>query len=436
MLSFIFMSLVWSYAFVQGEDSDSYIEPPRFSPIVKPQVLPDPFVLEFEDIEKTMRSSSALFMSMAANREVLQYNRNQLAEQQRNANSSIHSLATAMSGLSQLRAGLDAAFTASAYAGVMPTYTDLALKGAVEAQLQLLGGQLSAQAVAASTADKGYAAGGNLSATVTQLDDAGLQLIYGASQMFHGYWLIDRQIALLEEELSLLQLQLKVVVLLEELGRTPGQNIQSINEGISAMENGLFRLRLEQSTLQEELNLLLGRPAGSILILQPIPAPDINMLSNTDFEAARQATYRSSYLLRGKRFIQGGLQENYDDVVRNFGELGDRAWRAEQQLEGAKLETKLAEEQFHLRFSKLVAKLEHDLAAYNLELAKLQSSSQNLERAVLRHELGYLSDNDLLREHRDFNKQQAAVRQAEDDLALGWQKWLLVQKGMDIGSGE
>ena len=427
----------FSVVFARDDDDDrDQPEPYKFPPIVKPATFPDPLTLEFAEIEKAMRSGSALLMSMAANREVLQYNRNQLAEQQRAASSSLYGLSTAMSGLTQMKNGLDDAFNyaAAANPGNPPSQTEYVLKGAVEAQLQILSSQISAQAVSAATADKGYAAGGNLSSSVAQLDEAGLQLIFGAYQLYHGYWMIERQISRLEDELDLLQRQLKVVELLQELGRTPVQNVQNLREGIAAMEQGLVLTRLEQQSLLDELNLLLGRSAINTLILTPIPTPDMEVILATDYESAYKAVYKESYLLKAKRYVQGGMQEQYDDVVRNFGELGDRAWRAEQQLEGAKVELKLAEEQLKTRYDKFVAKLLQSIEAYELEQEKLQSASANLERAKARFELGYLSQNDLLRVKNEHSKQAAAVAQLEDDLALSWQRWLLIQKGMDFGN--
>ncbi|MCL2498187.1 MAG: hypothetical protein FWF06_06215 [Symbiobacteriaceae bacterium] len=408
-------------------------EPYRFPDIVKKIELPEHLTLEFTQIEAVMRQASPVLMNTAANREVVQYNRNQLGQQQDAARHALYNLGVAMGGISQMTSGLDAAFAAAAAAGAAPTLTDMVLKSAVEGQLTSTISQLTSQAQSLATADKGYVAGGNLSATVAQLDEASLQIIYGAYSLHHGYLYATRQIGRLQEELVLLQRQMQVVTLLEELGLTAAYNKQSLQNGIQAMEQGIRLAQLEQGNLLIELNLLLGRSAEASLELAPIPLPDLQVVKDLDFPQVWATVYQGSYLLKGKGYSQAGLQDQYDDVVWMYGEFGDRAWRAEQQLEGAKLDTTMSEAQLRSRLATLIDKMQHNVAGYHLEQSKLESAYATWQRSELSYSLGYLSENDLLQQRNAYAQQAAVVAQASDDLGLAWQRYLLICRGMDIG---
>lgn len=419
-----------------GEREEEYVEPYRFSSLVRKVDYPDEYTLEFDGVAAAIKAGSPLIMSTKVNREVTSYNLNQLAEQQRSANNSVASLNTAMNALGQMRSGLDAAFAAAGAAGQPPSATEQLLKSAVDAQLSMSQSQLSSQALQAATADRGYTTTGSMATAITQMDDGSLQVIYSGLSLYHGYWMAERQIEQAEEQLVLLRRQCDVVAALEEMGRATTVSLQDVRDGISAMEQGIKTARLEQQGLLNELNALLGRPASSTLILAPMPEPDIAALQTMDYDTVWKASYKQSYVLKGKRYTQGGWQQQYDDIVKISGEFGDRAWRAEQQVEAAKVETALAAEQLEIRFQKLFEKTQQSLDSYALEAEKLAHAEANLERAEQKYELGYLSYGDLLRLRSEVNSQRATYEQAGDDLSLSWQRWQLIMQGMDISSGD
>lgn len=420
--------------YAEDRENDD-VEPYVFEPIVKPATFPDPLVLTFDEIAAAMKKGSPVLMSTKANREVLFYNRSQLAERQRNATGSVDGLMTAASGLTQMRSGLNSAISAGSSAGQV-SQTDLLLKSAIDAQLAMTQSQLSSQMSSALTADKGYAQGGDMSASIDQMDDAALQVIYSAMALYQGYWSATRQIQRTEEELALLKHQLDVVTLLEELGRTTPQTKKSIADGIEAMEHGLNIARLEQKSLLNELNLMLGRSSGSTLQLQPIAMPDVEAIASLDRDSAWKVVYKESYVLKAKKHTQGGLQEQYDDVKKTYGEYGDRAWRAEQQLEGAKMNTALAAEQLQTRFNKFYEKLQQMIQSYRLEVDKQTTLQNTVQRTEQRYEVGYIAQSEVRTALNNLSKQNAVVAQSKDDLALAYAKWQLVLQGMDVGTGE
>ena len=429
------LSITTSYIHAD-EDSEEYTEPYIWEPFVKPIVYPDPFELSYEALPEAIRKGSPLALSAKANREVLFYSLNQLAEQQRNASNSISGLHTAMTGLSQLRSGIDATFNASIAAGQVPSGIEMLLKSAVDAQLSMSQGQLSSQLASISTGDKGYSTIGDLSATIDNIDDASLQIIHGAQMLYHGYWTADRQIKRGEEELVLLKRQQRVVDLLLSLGRTTPQTSKSLAEGISTLEHNLASASIEKASLLTELNLMLGRPADSTLILQPLPSPNMETIMNFDQETVWKKVYSNSYILKGKKHSQAGLQEQYDDVKKNFGEYGDRAWRASQQYEGAKLSTALTAEQLRSRFDKFCEQLDQQITNIALEQKKLITLEATRDRIQIKFNLGYGSENELLTASNNVRKQQAVLDQAKDNLLLNWQRISLAQEGMDLSFGE
>jgi len=385
--------------------------------------------LSFTEIETAMHQGSPVLKSNAANREVYQYLRNKLDEAAKMTGYSLTSISELNTAMSQLRAGLSNIPFDPLHP---PSASEMALRYVVDALISIIAGQINSQLQQLTQTTREYAQGGEMAMAINQLYDADLQTIYGACRLYQSYWQIQRRILMAEVELDLTTLQLETASRQFTLGLTTELALKELEARQAASRLNIALITLEQNACLAELNLQLGRSADDGLLLKPMPEPDREMIATINLETTWQQVYKESYLLKGKKQFQGSLVQQYDETVRLYGELGDRAWRSEQELEAAKMSTALTEEQLHIRLNKAYEQLELLQVRIDLEEATAAILELALLQAEQKYNLGYISALELEHCKYQYLVQTLQVTEAKEALSLACYQWMLVQKGMSI----
>lgn len=386
-------------------------------------------LLRFTEIEAEMKKNSPILKANAANREVLRYLRSKIADSATNANQSFVGINQLSNYLYQLRQSLGEQFDPAINPAVTPS--ELALKGAVDGVLSVVGGQISGQMNQLSELSRNYASGGEMAVAINQLHDADLQAVALAQGYYQQCFQAERELQLLKAQEDLYRQQQQAIREQYELGLATETQLQILPLRIDILIQQQALIERERDSIRGELNLLLGRPAGAELVVQPLEF-EMELIAAIDPEAAWQAVYKESYALKGKKQMQGSLSEQDDETRRRFGESGIRAQNSGLELQAARLETQLLSEQLRLRFEKSYRQLQQQAEIVRMEELQLRLEEQLYAQMEERYAAGLVSRLTLQEQQLDLLTKTQRYAQLWDELALSYHRWLLIEKGMSI----
>lgn len=228
------------------------------------------------------------------------------------------------------------------------------------------------------------------------------QAIYGAQQIFLGYFNLAKTRDDLQNNLTLLQQKLKVLQLKESLG------LVTHLEGVG-VENQIKELSMTIDTLNQGLEAMIGQ---------------LNVMLGQDFDTELSLSEPSVVSQKDLRTMD--YEEDLEDAL-------DESYTVRLEEDSDKRED--AERNFTLAFHQAYQNVQDKKKALELEQTKLNYEQIKFDQSTLMNSLGLLSNLDYEGARALYNAQVNKVKTAQLDLLQAYTAYDWMKKGLTVSTG-
>ena len=249
--------------------------------------------------------------------------------------------------------------------------------------------------------------------TKLNMEQAELQLISGAQNIFIAYNAMVRQMRDLERNLTYLEHNAQIMQLRLQLGQISELDLLSVTGQLPQVRSGIATLENEMQNMLGEFKLMLGRAFDAPLELAPLPAAVLP--EEAQREENRQKALENSYPLK--------LKEQALSEISNPG----NSEAIEKQRQAAVSARDAEVRQVLFQEDKLWRAVEDkQRLAVDAENA-LADEAQRYEAASLKYDLGTIARIDFEKAQLDYETQASAMQSAYADVftAVLQYEWLI-----------
>jgi len=247
--------------------------------------------------------------------------------------------------------------------------------------------------------------------TIQQLEYYNKQIVWGVESLFMGYHTLTRQLDMAEENLKVLDGNIKAMEQRFLLGQITEAALLDIKSTRAALDLGIRSMKTELANLEGQLNMLINRNHDAPLDIEKMPETEMGFLKTVDAEKDLRLAKTRNHLIAvaeieieeySRSFSDSNLtklriaENNYISEVRTvefkYESLSRAITDKEAMLDSAKnllgLRQKLLEETKVKYGLGMVSKLDVDKAESDLLLQTINVSAANAElfAAIRRYE--------------------------------------------------
>ena len=225
------------------------------------------------------------------------------------------------------------------------------------------------------------------------------QIIWGAEQMYLSYNSLEHQIKQQSNQLYLLEKQLYAMELREKLGLVSNVTYKGMEKNIKELRFAVSAMRDQQTSLKEQLNVMLNQNYDTALVIEETPVLDTDLLDNMNLEEDYKKAEPLSFDARQK----------------------EDSWEREAE-----------ERKFEQAFKKSFENVKDKKDSLELEEYKLETERIVTSHAELRYKLGLISRMALKEQQYTFENQRLKVQVAKEELYKAYRQYEWMKEGLTL----
>lgn len=307
------------------------------------------------------------------------------------------------------------------------------LKGINDSNIATLQGNISSMEKQLESINRQQA---DMSRTIqkmqVQTEMVNKQMVWAGESLILVYDSINEQEKSIDNNLTMLEKQLKVLKIQEELGLISKMDIQNLQLKIEDLNYAKTTLHEQKENIKGQLNLLLGQPYDNPLEIEFAIKIDNKKLNSMDSEKDLLTAADSSYTLILQQHEVDSKITLLDRAKDDNGTHSNEYTLAENDLENEQLKLDDAKRQFDLSFKKLYQEVKGKEKALTLEKKKLEHEKDKQSIIDLRYELGLISGMEYDNSKAAYDNQLIKVETAESDLFKSYRKYEWMLKGISV----
>lgn len=237
----------------------------------------------------------------------------------------------------------------------------------------------------------------------------------------------EKNIVLLEDQITLAEKALNLAQVQQELGMALTIDVQSNQVSLEDAKQSLETAEENLSNVKRQINVLIGRDQDHELEVVTRSVPVIVSIIPSYSEALVQEFIDNDYTLKTyERSIA-----NYKDEVD--GETNsDVLQAADNKIEAVKLNAEERERTIANNVKSQLAKMMTDKASYETSQIQMATEKQNLEVAQTKYDLDMVTASELLQAEISYQSTVVTHWKNSYNYYLDWQEYKAMKEGIDI----
>lgn len=239
----------------------------------------------------------------------------------------------------------------------------------------------------------------------------------------------EKNIELLEDQITLAEKALNLAQVQQELGMALTTDVQSNQISLEEAKQSLETAEENLSNVKRQINVLIGRDQDSELEVVAMSVPVIVSSIPSYSESLVQEFIDNDYTLKTyERSIA-----NYKDEVDGETD-SDVLQAADNKIEAVKLNAEERERTIANNVKSQLAKMTTDKASYETSQTQVATEKKNLEVAQTKYDLGMLTTSELLQAEISYQSALVTHWKNSYNYYLDWQEYKAMKAGIDIST--
>ena len=239
----------------------------------------------------------------------------------------------------------------------------------------------------------------------------------------------DKNIALLEDQITLAEKAFNLAQVQQQLGMALTTDVQSSQTSLEESRQSLETVKENLSDVKRQINVLIGRNQGSPLEIVPMSVPVIvSEIPAYSDGLVKEITSKDYTLKTYERTIA-----NYKDDVDGETD-SDVLQAADNKIEAVKLNIEERERTIANNVKSQLAKMTTDKASYETSQTKVTTEKKNLEVAQKKYDLGMLTASQLLQQEISYQSAVVTHWKNSYNYYLDWQEYKAMKEGIDTST--
>lgn len=260
------------------------------------------------------------------------------------------------------------------------------------------------------------------------------QMVSAGENLIFAYYAIDEQMENIDKNIAMLQEQLRILKIQESLGNISSIDIEGIELTIEELNSTKEALDNQKLNIKRQLNLLLGQSYNTPLEISFTPSLDIYKISSMNNKEDLNTAVENSYELRLQKYEIDTKQVALEraKIDEDDGENSNKYKLANIDLENEEIEFEDAKRNYKLKFQQLYETVKDKQKALTLENKKLAQEKTKLEAAKKKYDLGVISKKDYDDAQSYYDLELIKVETAKSDLFTAYRKYEWMLKGLNV----
>lgn len=239
----------------------------------------------------------------------------------------------------------------------------------------------------------------------------------------------DKNIALLEDQITLAEKAFNLAQVQQQLGMALTTDVQSSQTSLEESRQSLETIKENLSDVKRQINVLIGRNQGSPLEIVPMSVPVlVSEIPAYSDGLVKEITSKDYTLKTYERTIA-----NYKDDVDGETD-SDVLQAADNKIEAVKLNIEERERTIANNVKSQLAKMTTDKASYETSQTKVTTEKKNLEVAQKKYDLGMLTASQLLQQEISYQSAVVTHWKNSYNYYLDWQEYKAMKEGIDTST--
>ena len=255
------------------------------------------------------------------------------------------------------------------------------------------------------------------------------QLVWTAQNLFITYNELVNKETDLKNQSKLMEKQLEVARVQESLGKITKTDVTSLELEINELEMGLNDLQTQKEAVLGELNLMLGNNYDFALTLDTEVKPVYENFNEMYFNKDMETVLENNYSIN----LQTLERETKQRMLNRSGGSDTQSEEAaEYNLENEEIKLEETKRDVSLSFHKIYEEVISKRMSFEQEKKKLEQANANRNYAIVKHDLGKISDLELENEILKYQSQEISTYAAEDELIQSYLKYDWMKNGLTL----
>ncbi len=255
------------------------------------------------------------------------------------------------------------------------------------------------------------------------------QLVWTAQNLYITYNVLRNKETDLTSQTELMEKQLEVAKVKESLGKITKADIDSLELQISELGIGLNDLRTQKNEILGEINLMLGNSYDFALTLDTELTPVYENFNERYFNKDLENVLENNYTVN----LQALERETKQRILnRSNGSDNLSEEAAKYNLENEEIKLEETKRNVSFSFYKVYEDVISKKISFEQEKKKLEQAGTSRDYAVIRFDLGKISDLELKNEISKYQSQEINTYISEYELIQAYLKYEWMKSGLTL----
>lgn len=260
---------------------------------------------------------------------------------------------------------------------------------------------------------------------VWQTETGRNQIIYGAQSLYITAISLERSLADGQRGLDALDRSIAEMEKRYELGQVSELTLLELKNTRTETNSSLTSLSLQIDRLKAQLSTLVGESPTQQLTLQPLPRVTQEQLDAMDFEADLETAKQNSLDLYLRQKEVADAKEAWEDAPSGYQkDMAEHDYSAIVYTKDAAIQS------FELAFFNLSVSVSDNAQLLEAARSALEFAQKDYEAALVKHERGMISDNELATQQETLEAAASKVDSCADNLLSAYNNYQWALRGI------
>ena len=260
---------------------------------------------------------------------------------------------------------------------------------------------------------------------VWQTETGRNQIIYGAQSLYITAISLERSLEDGQRGLAALDRSIAEMEKRYELGQISELTLLELKNTRTETNSSLTSLSLQIDRLKAQLSALVGESPMQQLTLQPLPRVTQEQLDAMDFEADLETAKQNSLDLYLRQKEVDDAKEAWDDAPSGYQkDMAAHDYNAIVYTKDAAVQS------FELAFFNLSVSVSDNAQLLEAAQSALEFAQKDYEAALVKHERGMISDNELATQQETLEAAESKVGSCADNLLSAYNSYQWALRGI------
>ena len=251
------------------------------------------------------------------------------------------------------------------------------------------------------------------------------QIIYGAQSLYITAISLERSLADGQRGLDALDRSIAEMEKRYELGQVSELTLLELKNTRTETNSSLTSLSLQIDRLKAQLSTLVGESPTQQLTLQPLPRVTQEQLDAMDFEADLETAKQNSLDLYLRQKEVADAKEAWEDAPSGYQkDMAEHDYNAIVYTKDAAIQS------FELAFFNLSVSVSDNAQLLEAARSALEFAQKDYEAALVKHERGMISDNELATQQETLEAAASKVDSCADNLLSAYNNYQWALRGI------